>query len=168
MTPAQFNTAVMIPGEVWFTGVVPEIPVDDRARTLLLAIAGQESGWTDRVQVGGGEAHGFWQFERGGAVAALMSNKLTAPLVQRMTTVEGWVTSSFLIWQRIALPAGDNLAFGLARLLLWTDPAPLPDIGDEDGAWDYYSRLWRPGKPSRERWATVYPEAVSTIKGTKP
>ncbi len=36
-----------------------------------------------------------------------------------------------------------------ARLLLWTDAKPLPAIGDEQGAWDYYLRNWRPGKPTR-------------------
>jgi len=41
---------------------------DARARLMLMAIAGQESAWEHRRQIGG-PARSFWQFEGGGDVA---------------------------------------------------------------------------------------------------
>ena len=46
-----------------------------------------------------------------------------------------------------ALHADDVLAGAFARLLLWTDPRPLPAPNDTEGGWAYYERNWRPGKP---------------------
>ena len=55
----------------------------------------------------------------------------------------------------------DVLAAGFARLLLLTDPRPLPDVTDVDGAWAYYLRNWRPGKPHPETWAGYHTRAVA-------
>src|SRR5262249_49562675 len=64
----------------------------------------------------------------------------------------------------VALPFSDTLACGFARLLLFTDPYPLPTT--EDAGWDAYcGRLWRPGKPSRERWASSYRAALEAVYG---
>ena len=41
------------------------------------------------------------------------------------------------------------LAAGLARLLLWTDPARLPGAADVEAAWQIYLRQWRPGAYDR-------------------
>ncbi|WP_447751835.1 hypothetical protein [Pseudomonas nicosulfuronedens] len=46
-----------------------------------------------------------------------------------------------------AIEHDDILAACMARLLLFTDPARLPALGDESGAWDMYLRVWHPGKP---------------------
>lgn len=62
------------------------------------------------------------------------------------------------IYQAIA--DDDVLAAGIARLMLWADPRALPEIGDEDEAWDCYLRNWNPGKPSRRRWEKAYPDAL--------
>ncbi|MCY1303002.1 hypothetical protein D9M70_526890 [compost metagenome] len=51
--------------------------------------------------------------------------------------------SAGAIWR--ALEHDDVLAAGFARLLLWSDPKPLPLAGDEQGAFDLYLRTWRPG-----------------------
>ncbi|MOA17734.1 hypothetical protein D3C78_1380020 [compost metagenome] len=58
-----------------------------------------------------------------------------------------------------ALERDDVLAAALARLLLWTDPYHLPEVGDAEGAWDLYMRVWRPGKPHRKTWDTLYAQA---------
>ncbi len=51
------------------------------------------------------------------------------------------------IWN--AIEFDDVLAAGLARLLLWSDPRPLPGLGDEEAAWALYVRTWRPGAYAR-------------------
>ena len=152
MTPAQFNTTIMVPAEAVFAATVPEVPVDDRARVLLLAIAGQEGGWQFRAQADGGPAHGFWQFEQGGGVAALMSNKTTSAFVRRLAARTGCPFTPMSVWGALASISGDDMAFGLARLILWSDPAPLPDPGDDEACWQTYVRNWRPGKPRRDDW----------------
>ena len=68
-----------------------------------------------------------------------------------------------------ALAWNGYLALAWARLLLWTDAAPLPSVGDKEAAFGYYLRNWRPAgweNPSQEkidRWAKFYPMAVSTV-----
>lgn len=51
------------------------------------------------------------------------------------------------IWS--AIEHNDILAAGLARLLLYTDPLPLPPLGDAESAWALYLRTWRPGAYTR-------------------
>lgn len=50
----------------------------------------------------------------------------------------------------------DPLWYVLGRLLLYTDPKSLPEIGDAQAAWDLYQRVWRPGKPHRQTWDDLY------------
>ncbi len=125
MSPDEFVATVLEPGIAWCKAVPAwNVPFNDRANALLLAIAGQES--------------------------ACMKAGVSA--------------STFMVWGLFATAKGDDLATAFARLLLWSDSAPLPTIGDEEGAWEYYLRLWKPGKPSRERWAEVYPQAVAALE----
>ena len=49
-------------------------------------------------------------------------------------------------------------------LLLWTDPRPLPRIGEVQAAWDYYIRNWRPGKPHPKSWAPLYAQAMEDVQ----
>ncbi len=58
------------------------------------------------------------------------------------------------------------LACAFARLLLFTDPRPLPALGNPQAAWDYYVRNWRPGKPHRDTWDALYAKALATIRNT--
>ena len=58
------------------------------------------------------------------------------------------------IWR--ALENDDVLAAGLARLLLFTDPKPLPAVQQVDTAWNCYVRTWRPGKPHPEKWPSYH------------
>ncbi|WP_231876450.1 hypothetical protein [Azotobacter vinelandii] len=64
-----------------------------------------------------------------------------------------------------ALERDDVLAAGIARLLLWTDPAPLPAVGEVARSWDLYVRAWRPGKPHRNRWDACYAQAMDALVG---
>ena len=65
-----------------------------------------------------------------------------------------------------ALASDDVLACAFARLLLFTDPRPLPALGNPQAAWDYYVRNWRPGKPHRDTWDALYAKALATIRNT--
>lgn len=140
--------------------LVPEMD-SPQARCMLLAIGRQESGFSTRHQVGG-PAHGLWQFERNG-VLAVMHHTATAQCVFRVCRDFGIQYGSSALYEAIA--ADDVLACILARLLLWTDPRPLPDVGDAMEAWNLYERCWRPGKPNYSRWrSTAYPQALSAIR----
>ena len=67
------------------------------------------------------------------------------------------------IWR--ALEGHDALAYGLARLLLMTDPHPLPVA--EDAAWACYAdRLWQPGAPHRACWACFWAAAAAEYPAT--
>ncbi len=55
------------------------------------------------------------------------------------------------------------LAAAFARLLLLTDAKPLPQIGDVQGAWAYYVRNWRPGKPHPDTWPGLYKQAQAAL-----
>ena len=63
----------------------------------------------------------------------------------------------------VPVGAATTLA-GAKRLLLLTDPKPLPVIGDTDGSWEYYLRNWRPGKPHRHTWDDLYGKAFALME----
>jgi len=54
----------------------------------------------------------------------------------------------------------DTLAACMARLLLYTDPRALPATGEQDAAWEYYIRNWRPGMPHPQSWGARYDKAM--------
>ncbi len=163
MTPAEFVTTVLDSGAAWCETVPGwHIPFDVRARVLMLAIAGQESAWKYRAQVGG-PARGFWQFEVTGVDGVLNRNQTTKLIAHLACEAANVQSARAAVHDIFARPAGDNLSVAFARLLLWSDPHFLPPVGNEEAGWDYYIRNWRPGKPSRERWATVYPQATDAI-----
>jgi hypothetical protein len=128
------------------------------ARVMLLATGGQESRFVDRIQIGG-PAHGFWQFEKGGGVKGVLTHPKTVRFAGAICSLHGIQASLNEVYDR--LPHDDVLACCFARLLLYADPAPLPRLGDAQGAWDYYVRNWRPGKPHRESWDSIYEEALA-------
>jgi hypothetical protein len=127
------------------------------ARLMLLAIAMQESGCAARCQAGG-PARSVWQIE-----------PATAALVMGRWPVGRAVLAELLLWpawtDRGVLAQGlqwsDLGAAVIARGILWLEPRPLPAIGDQEGAWAYYSlRTWRPGRPRPEAWARSYGQAL--------
>lgn len=119
------------------------------ARVILAAIGFQESdGYKTRIQYGNGPARSFWQFERGG-IKGVMLHKTSARLAMEICEKRGVDFNSELIWK--AMETDDVLGAAFARLLMYTDPFPLPDNQEE--AWEMYSkRLWRPGKPHPDKW----------------
>lgn len=134
---------------------------DFPARVMLCAIGAQESRFATRVQYHG-PARGYWQFERAG-VRGVLQYPTTKQEAQRLAVRRHVKPNVFAI--HTALASDDVLGVGFARLLLWTDPAPLPDPRtpfdefDPDVtkvAWEYYLRNWRPGKPRPESWETHY------------
>lgn len=123
---------------------------DEKAIVMLLTIGQQESRFEHRRQIGNGPARGFWQFERGGGVNGVMTHKATTAHAHRLCEEREVPWDSMAIWA--ALETDDLLACGFARLLLFSDPKRLPSVSDVDGAWNLYTRTWRPGKPHRETW----------------
>jgi len=128
---------------------------------MVLAIALQESGLAARTQAEGGPARGLWQFERAG-VRGVLTHPSSASHARRLCAARACPASEYSVW--IALAGDDLLACGFARLLLWTDPAPLPALGDADGAWACYERNWRPGRPRPEHWAANYAMALDAVR----
>ena len=142
------------------------------ARVMLAAIGLQESRFKYRRQLVGnppkpiGPAAGFWQFEKGsaasrGGVWGVFLRESTNRHVKTLCAAGGIPASPSNIWETIQ--TDDVLAAGLARLLLWTDPKPLPRIGDADAAWALYLRTWRPGKPHPQTWPTLYADAMRAV-----
>ncbi|QXF03592.1 MULTISPECIES: hypothetical protein [Xanthomonas] len=132
------------------------------ARIQILAIGMQESGLKYRHQVGG-PAHGLFQFERGGGVKGVLTHSTSQRRARALCELHGIAPTVSAVYDE--LEHDDVLAAGFARLLLWTLPARLPAVGDEQGAWEQYIEAWRPGKPHRDRWAQAYPTAVRAVVG---
>lgn len=130
------------------------------ARVQLLATGLQESGFMTRQQ-NGGPARSYWQFEQAGGIHAVLTHPASKAYarafcgLRAVAPVESDVYAAFL--------SDDQLACAFARLLLWTDANPLPQLGDVAGAWKYYQRNWRPGKPRPEAWPANYAAALDAV-----
>ncbi|MGL4752494.1 MAG: hypothetical protein ACRCXB_08780 [Aeromonadaceae bacterium] len=141
--------------------LLPSKMNSDKAKVMLLAIGLQESRLIHRRQIRG-PAKSFLQFESGGGVKGVMEHSAVSTQTQNLCGALMVAFDRKCIHQ--AMEYNDVLAFGLGRLLLYTDPKPLPEIGDAQGAWDLYQRVWRPGKPHRDTWDALYADAVSAVK----
>ena len=174
-TPAQAVVRLCIdPG----LAMLPSRMDTPEARVLMLAICGQEADFHHRWQVIDrarpevmGPARGLWQFERDGGVRGVLTHERTKRMaidVCRMRNVPATIDA---VYNR--LHEDDILAAAFARLLLWSNPAALPAIGDVEGAWQAYLREWRPGawtngnttqrEGLRRKWAGYYATARATI-----
>jgi hypothetical protein len=129
-----------------------------RARVMLFAIGLQESRFEHRRQMGNGPARGFHQFEQGGGVRGCINHPASAPHLRRLCEARGVAFDARAVWS--AMENDDVLDAGIARLLLFTDPRPLPELSDVSGAWDCYYRNWRPGKPHRDTWDDYHQQAA--------
>lgn len=132
-----------------------------KARVLMYAIALQESRFKHRRQIGG-PARGFWQFERGGGVRGVLSHPSSSKHAGKVCVARNVKPTSIDVYPE--LEHDDVLAAAFARLLLYTDPRSLPEVGEVQEAWDYYIRNWRPGKPHRKTWDALYAQAVRDCK----
>lgn len=126
------------------------------ADALMLAIGLHESGFKTRRQYGNGPAKGLWQFERGGGCAAVLTHPASRSYMEHACAEHGIDATPAGLWN--ALEFDDLLAAKAARMLLWTDPQPIPTTAD--AAWAYYVRNWRPGKPRPQTWASNYAKAL--------
>lgn len=131
------------------------------ALTMLVAIGLQESRFRHRRQWGNGPARGFWQFEAGGGVRGVLEHPSSKTYALAAVAARGLPARSRPVWE--ALEHDDNLSAVFARLLLWTDPKPLP-TNWQDG-WLCYTRIWRPGKPHADTWAGFYKDAEGIVNG---
>lgn len=90
-------------------------------------------------------------------VAGVRTHAATRALAAELYAERGVVPNDAAIWN--AIEHDDVLAAGLARLLLFSDPRPLPDVDNETGAWALYLRTWRPGKPHAATWPGFHRQA---------
>lgn len=141
--------------------LLPILPSDE-VRVMLLAIGRQESDFATRQQFGG-PAHGFWQNEKGGMVRGVLKSPRTSHMAVTLCASRGVAPTEEAVYD--ALLDFDVLAAGIARLGLWADLEPLPELGDVNGAWECYLRNWRPGHPRRETWDKKYAMAFQTVMG---
>lgn len=142
-----------------------------QATVLLLSIQLQEAPNREQKQIGG-PAVGTYQFERGGGIAGVLRHEASRALAVAVCkalgvppTVDGVATA--------LQNTNDTLDAALARLLLWTDRPPLPALGDVDGAFEVYLRVWRPGayhrgtaaaqRKLREKWGRNYAKALARV-----
>lgn len=167
------------------TGIAPAMALlpagmdSQLARVMLLAIGLQESRFDHRRQLVGspprpvGPAKSFWQAEQGGGmVHGVRLHAMSRVPAAVLYAARGVVANDAAIWN--AIEQDDVLAAGLARLLLWTDPKPLPAVGDEAGAWQLYLRTWRPGAwergnaqqraDLRAKWARNHAQARAALE----
>ena len=158
MTMLEHLGRVVLPAAY---GLLPNVMNTRAATVLLLAIALQESKCEHRRQVNG-PARGFWQFEHGGGVFGVMVHKDSAAIMAGVLKTLRY-TPDDSREAYAAIEHNDTLAAVFARLLLWTDPAPLPSVGEADRSWDYYRRNWRPGRPHEENWRNNYAEAMAVL-----
>lgn len=126
------------------------------ARVMIRAIGLQESKFETRQQYHG-PARSFWQFERGG-ISGVLRHAVTYRDSRILCAEEGVTASVDGVYD--AMLTNDVIGCGFARLLLFTDPEPLPVVGDAAAAWAYYLRLWRPGLPRKETWSGNYERAL--------
>ena len=146
MDLAELNDRVLSPA----LALLPIAMDSVKARVQLLAMTRQEDPQQLRRQMGNGPARGLWQFERGGGVKGVMGHHTTTGHAHRLCAERGVPWDAPAIWAK--LETDDLLACGFARLLLYSDPKPLPAIDDPQAGWDLYMRTWRPGQPHPEKW----------------
>lgn len=124
---------------------------------MIGAIGDQESGWASRDQlevqngrlVPGaiGPATGYGQFEKNGAVAGVMTHPASKAIAAWFIERAGLPFDKDAVWRSFVTVGGDELHMVFMRLLLLTDPQPIPapDFASEETAFQYYLRNWRPG-----------------------
>jgi hypothetical protein len=145
---------------------------------MLLAIGLQESLLKHRWQVTDvrrpevrGPALGIWMFERAGGVRGVLNYRTTRLPARGVCEARRVEPTERAVYDR--LPDDDLLACAFARLLLWTDPAPLPVPFDAKGALALYLRTWRPGAWFRgnesqrakleSKWMRNHAQAVAAV-----
>lgn len=183
VSPEDFLKKIIDPA----LAMLPAKMTSRNARIAMLVIAMQESALMHRRQLVGnpptptGPAKSFWQAEQGGGLVhgvRLFTRGGVNLLAEDLYHQRGLFNKPMqitsmdrVIWD--AIEHDDILAAGLARLLLWTHAAALPDYGEVLNAWNYYLELWRPGAYTRgnqqvrddlwRKWKTNYGIASNAV-----
>lgn len=152
--------------EITKTAILPALSLigvknTQEALVELLAIGLQESRFIYRRQIGG-PARSFWQFEQGGGVNGVLNHQVTQVKARALCAAREVDATPVAVYNR--LEHDDVLGAGFARLLLLSDPRPLPGLGKADDAWAYYLRNWRPGKPHPQTWPGFYQQALEYVR----
>jgi peptidoglycan L-alanyl-D-glutamate endopeptidase CwlK len=143
----------------------------DAARAMLYAAGLQESNLTARFQampaasaVRKGAGRGLWQM-RPDDVNRVLSGNSTRERSETAANKHVGSVNPHAVWA--TLEYDDILAAIFARLMLWPDPAalPAPAAANEQAAWDYYVRCWRPAPPRQQGWAANWRAAVENVGG---
>jgi hypothetical protein len=154
--------------------LLPEPMDSPEAKVMLGAIALQESGLRTRWQLVDparpwlkGPARGLLQFEVGteisrGGCWGVFLHPASRFWLRELCKQRSCVFEPSAIWQ--AIEVDDVLAAGVARLLLFTDPQPLPALDDQSRAWALYARCWKPGKPRPEKWPGNHAAALAAVR----
>jgi len=132
-------------------------PQSKQADVLLAAIKYQESDGIHTHQRGG-SARGLWQFEK---ITIKELFRVYPDLMNKLCDHYLISNNVEAVYQDLLI--NNKLAIALARLLLYKDPLPLPEIGDIEEAWIYYIRNWKPGRPNKQRWSKSYSQALKEV-----
>lgn len=169
MTPDLFAQKILIPALGELSPVI-DIPYSTEAARFLLAIALQESGLLSRFQLltkglsMPGPGRGWWRLEQGGGVLSVFLGAKTKEKAIRLCEYCQVLPRTDAVHR--AVEGHDLLSTGFARLLLWTDPTPLPQ--DAEAGWVQYRNYWAQRNASQspvshgsssERWAAHWETA---------
>ena len=84
MNAEDFDRTILRPAINWFVLNAPTIPIKRNAHVMMLAIAGQESNWTERLQKPVAYAKGFYQFEKNGGVKGVLTHASTKAVAKSL------------------------------------------------------------------------------------
>lgn len=132
------------------------------ATVQLITIGLQESRLIHQKQIGG-PARGLFQFEKGGGVHGVLNHRASKEMAHYVCEQLGVEPTTNAVYLELSTD-NDALDAAFARLLLWTDPYALPNLGQSGSAWELYIRTWRPGKPHRHTWDRFYDHAMEFVK----
>lgn len=151
--------------------MLPVKMAGQKARVILLAIQLQEDPQQLRAQMNNGPARGLWQFEKGGGCKGVLNHPATKREAERVCELRHVTPTPEDVWATIR--TDDVLAACFARLLMFSDPQPLPEIGEVRQAFDLYLRTWRPGAYTRgteaqkmslyTKWQLNYAKAMDKL-----
>jgi hypothetical protein len=165
MTPAEFLATIIVPA----ASLLPSQYDTREARCLLLAIAGQESGWDQRLPEPGSplsKGRGYWRCTKIGAVLAVLTRDVTQPLIIHVCAVRKlWPGRDHV---HAAIGVDDELACCVARLALSLDGRALPAIGERYLAWALYRDVWRSSTTKLETWEERYEAAAALFADAVP
>ncbi len=173
VTPAALLNTAILPA----LRLLPPQMLSDNAAALILMICIQESDLRSRWQIVDvnrpqvkGPARGFPQFEKGtrtsrGGVWGCYLHEASRFWLADLCKVRGIAFTPDEIW--LSMEKDDIFAMGVARLMLFTDPKKLPDMGNASACWETYKRIWHPGRPKPDSWPRAHTETLTAILGTR-